>query len=59
MNVSYLDNFDIHGINLKEHLDLVTNPKGCMKAVREAIEWLLTLTGQWPGLVDRFRTADV
>lgn len=38
MNVSYLDNFDIHGINLKEHLDLVTNPKGCMKAVQEAID---------------------
>lgn len=38
MNVDYIDNFDIHGINLKEHLDLVTNPKGCMKAVSEAID---------------------
>jgi len=38
MNVDYIDNFDIHGINLKEHLDLVTNPNGCMKAVREAID---------------------
>ena len=36
LNVDYIDNFDIHGINLKEHLDLVTNPNGCMKAVREA-----------------------
>ncbi|MCY7332221.1 MAG: aldo/keto reductase, partial [Pseudanabaena sp. CAN_BIN31] len=38
LNVDYIDNFDIHGINLKEHLDLVTNPNGCMKAVREAID---------------------
>jgi predicted aldo/keto reductase-like oxidoreductase len=38
LNVDYIDNFDIHGINLKEHLDLVTDPKGCMKAVREAID---------------------
>jgi predicted aldo/keto reductase-like oxidoreductase len=38
MNVDYVDNFDIHGINLQEHLDLVTNPHGCMKAVREAVD---------------------
>ncbi|WP_271252713.1 aldo/keto reductase [Pseudanabaena sp. Chao 1811] len=38
MNVDYIDNFDIHGINLYEHLDLVKDPNGCMKAVREAIE---------------------
>jgi len=38
MNVDYIDNFDIHGINLSEHLDLVKNPNGCMKAVREAID---------------------
>lgn len=35
----------------------VTAAHGGHGAVREAIEWLLTLTGQWPGLVDRFRTA--
>ncbi len=38
LNVDYIDNFDIHGINLYEHLDLVKNPNGCMKAVREAID---------------------
>ncbi len=38
LNVDYIDNFDIHGINLSEHLDLVKNPNGCMKAVREAID---------------------
>ena len=38
LNVDHIDNFDIHGINLKEHLDLVKNPNGCMKAVREAID---------------------
>ena len=38
LNVDYIDNFDIHGINLREHLDLVKNPNGCMKAVREAID---------------------
>jgi len=37
----------------------VTTAHGGHGAVREAIEWLLTLTGQWPGLVDRFRTADM
>ena len=37
----------------------VTAAHGGHGAVREAIEWLLTLTGQWPGLVDRFRTADM
>ena len=35
----------------------VTAAHGGHGAVREAIEWLLTLTGQWPGMVDRFRTA--
>ncbi len=38
LNVDYIDNFDIHGINLREHLDLVKNPNGCMKAVTEAID---------------------
>ena len=38
LNVDYIDNFDIHGLNLQEHLDLVTDPHGCMKAVREAID---------------------
>jgi len=38
LNVDYIDNFDIHGINLREHLDLVKNPNGCMKAVKEAID---------------------
>ncbi|HBC42400.1 MAG TPA: oxidoreductase [Pseudanabaena sp.] len=38
MNVDYIDNFDIHGINLYEHLNLVKDPNGCMKAVREAVD---------------------
>ena len=38
LNVDYIDNFDIHGINLYEHLDLVKDANGCMKAVREAVD---------------------
>ena len=37
----------------------VTAAHGGHGAVREAIEWLLTLTGHWPGLVDRYRMADM
>jgi predicted aldo/keto reductase-like oxidoreductase len=37
LNVDYIDNFDIHGINTWEHLEMVKNPEGCMKAVREAV----------------------
>lgn len=36
----------------------VTSAIGGHGAVREAIEWLLGLTGQWSELVDRNRTAD-
>ncbi len=38
MNLDYIDNFDIHGINTWEHIELVKNPHGCMQAVREAVE---------------------
>jgi uncharacterized protein len=37
MQIDYIDNFDIHGINTWEHIDLVKQPDGCMQAVREAI----------------------
>lgn len=36
LNLDYIDNFDIHGINTWEHYELVKNPKGCMAAVLEA-----------------------
>jgi uncharacterized protein len=38
MNLDYIDNFDLHGINTQEHLELIENPDGCMKAVREAVD---------------------
>ncbi len=38
LNLEYIDNFDIHGINTWEHYELVKNPKGCMAAVRKAVE---------------------
>ncbi|MGQ9866012.1 MAG: aldo/keto reductase [Pseudanabaenaceae cyanobacterium] len=37
LNVDYIDNFDVHGINTWEHLAMVKNPEGCMKAVQEAV----------------------
>lgn len=38
MNLDYIDNFDIHGINTWEHIELIKNPHGCMQAVQEAVE---------------------
>jgi predicted aldo/keto reductase-like oxidoreductase len=36
LNLEYIDNFDIHGINTWEHYQMVTDPNGCMLAVHEA-----------------------
>jgi predicted aldo/keto reductase-like oxidoreductase len=38
LNLDYIDNFDIHGINTWEHYELVKNPDGCMAAVQGAVE---------------------
>ncbi|MEP6754031.1 MAG: aldo/keto reductase, partial [Chthonomonadales bacterium] len=37
MGVDYVDNLDIHGINLQEHIDMCLKPGGCMDAVRAAM----------------------
>ena len=37
LGLDYLDCLAIHGINTWEHLAWVTQPDGCMKAVREAV----------------------
>jgi predicted aldo/keto reductase-like oxidoreductase len=37
LQVDYVDNFDIHGINTPAHLEMVRNPQGCMKAVAAAV----------------------
>ncbi len=37
LQLDYIDNFDIHGINTWEHIDMVKQPNGCMQAVREAL----------------------
>jgi uncharacterized protein len=38
MNLDYIDNFDLHGINTWEHLEMVQRPNGCMQAVQKAID---------------------
>ncbi|MCC6445322.1 MAG: aldo/keto reductase [Armatimonadetes bacterium] len=38
MRISYIDNFDIHGLNDQEILDLTLKPGGCLKAVRQAMD---------------------
>lgn len=38
MNLDYIDNFDLHGINTWEHLEMLQRPDGCMKAVQEAVD---------------------
>lgn len=38
MNLDYIDNFDLHGINTWEHLKMVQRPNGCMRAVQEALD---------------------
>ena len=37
LQVDYIDCLAIHGINTWQHLELITNPQGCIKAVQEAI----------------------
>ena len=37
MGVTYVDNLDIHGINLPEHIAMCQKPGGCFDAVREAM----------------------
>jgi uncharacterized protein len=38
LKLDYIDNFDIHGINTWDHLEMVKQPNGCMQAVREAMQ---------------------
>ncbi|MBE9128987.1 MULTISPECIES: aldo/keto reductase [unclassified Coleofasciculus] len=37
LQLDYLDGLAIHGINTWEHLAWIESPRGCMKAVREAV----------------------
>jgi hypothetical protein len=37
LRLDYLDCLAIHGVNTREHLQWITSPTGCMKAVRDAI----------------------
>jgi uncharacterized protein len=37
MNVSHVDNLDIHGVNLQEHVDLCQNKGTCMEAAQKAV----------------------
>jgi len=46
MGVDYIDNFDVHGINTRQHLEMVQDPKGCMQAVQQAqLEGLIRHVG--------------
>lgn len=38
LNVELVDCLALHGLNTAEHLDWVRDPKGCMKAVHQAME---------------------
>jgi len=38
LQLDYIDNFDLHGINTWEHLKMVQDPQGCMAGVRKAVE---------------------
>ncbi|MGP1386125.1 MAG: aldo/keto reductase [Thainema sp.] len=38
LDMGYIDNLAIHGINTPEHLQWVTAEQGCMSAVREAVQ---------------------
>ena len=38
LKIDYLDCLAIHGINTEEHLKLITDPNGCLKAIQEALE---------------------
>ena len=37
LQIDYLDCLAIHGINTEEHLKLISNPNGCLKAIQEAL----------------------
>ncbi|MFM7441670.1 MAG: aldo/keto reductase, partial [Snowella sp.] len=37
LQIDYLDCLAIHGINTEEHLKLISNPNGCLKAIKEAL----------------------
>jgi hypothetical protein len=38
LQIDYLDCLAIHGVNTEEHLKLITDPNGCLKAIQEALE---------------------
>ena len=38
LQIDYLDCLAIHGINTEEHLRLMSNPNGCLRAIKEALE---------------------
>ena len=38
LQTDYLDCLALHGINTEEHLNLATEPKGCLAAIQNAIE---------------------
>ncbi|NET53149.1 MAG: aldo/keto reductase, partial [Merismopedia sp. SIO2A8] len=37
LGLDYIDGLAIHGVNTAQHLAWITDPEGCMRAVREAI----------------------
>ena len=37
LQIDYLDCLAIHGVNTEEHLKLITDPNGCLKAIKEAL----------------------
>jgi predicted aldo/keto reductase-like oxidoreductase len=37
LGLDWADCLAIHGVNTREHLDLLLSPKGCMRAVRQAV----------------------
>src|SRR5512136_3048678 len=37
LGLDWADCLAIHGVNTREHLDLLLSPKGCMQAVRQAV----------------------
>lgn len=38
LGVDYLDGFALHGVNTAQHLSWISDPKGCMRAVRAAVD---------------------
>ena len=37
LQIDYLDCLAIHGVNTEEHFQLITDPNGCLKAIKEAL----------------------